>query len=96
MHGQPSDSPHPGEPIRADQRDRRPAVDRAQSAVLILLLGDSHHGLWSREELQRALSAENLIVADAIAELVADGLAYELDGFILASHAARSFDQLDL
>jgi hypothetical protein len=46
--------------------------------------------------LQRALSVEDLTVADAITELVADGLAHDLDGFILASQAARSFDRLEL
>lgn len=97
MHAQPNDSPHPGEPIYAhDRRDSGIEPSHTQSAILALLLGEDHHGLWARDELQRALSADALSVTDAIAELIANGLAHDLDGFLLASQAARSFDRLDL
>jgi hypothetical protein len=71
-------------------------TEAAQAAILGLLLGEDHHGLWSRAELERTLSAGSLTVTDAIADLIADGLAHELDGFILASRAARCFDRLEL
>ncbi|MGA9284080.1 MAG: hypothetical protein WBV85_01425 [Solirubrobacteraceae bacterium] len=94
MHADRSDSPIPTTSPRAPERD--PRSDGAQAAILSLLLGEDHHGLWSREELERTLSADPLSVKDAIAELLAAGLVYQLDQFLLASQAARSFDRLDL
>ncbi|HEX5308075.1 MAG TPA: hypothetical protein VFW38_03235 [Solirubrobacteraceae bacterium] len=92
MHAQPSGCPQPA----TTHRDPTADTHRAESAILALLLGEDHHGLWSREELQRYTSAGPLDTTDAIAELIANGLAHELNGFILASRAARSFDCLEL
>jgi hypothetical protein len=104
MQGQPSDSQRPdldratrtGSEAKCEheccaERDRS-----AQGAIIVLLLDDDHHGLWSREELQRTSSADALSVTDAIGELLASGLAHELGEFVFASRAARSFDRLDL
>jgi hypothetical protein len=94
MHVDRSDSPIPTTSPGAPECD--PCSDGAQAAILSLLLGEDHHGLWSREELERTLSADPLSVKDAIAELLAAGLVHQLDQFLLASQAARSFDRLDL
>jgi hypothetical protein len=104
MQGQPSDSQRP-DLDRAVRTGREAECEHefcaeqdrsAQGAILVLLLGDDHHGLWSREELQRMSSANALSVTDAISELLASGLAHEFGQFIFASRAARSFDRLDL
>ena len=42
-----------------------------EGATIALLLSDDHHGLWSREELIRELSASRLEVVDALASLAA-------------------------
>lgn len=97
MHGQPTGSLPPD--IAAALHARNTDTDRddaTQAAILHLLLGEDHHGLWSRAELHLALSADALTVNDALADLLAAGLAHELGDFILASRAARSFDRLDL
>jgi hypothetical protein len=68
----------------------------AEAAIMGLLLSSKDHGLWSREELVRTLSAPRLDVVDALTGLVASELVHELGEFILASRAARAFDRLDL
>lgn len=67
-----------------------------EGAIIALLLSDDHHGLWSREELIRELSASRLEVVDALASLAAAGLMHELGDFVAVSRAARRMDQLDL
>jgi hypothetical protein len=68
----------------------------AEAAIMGLLLSSGHHGLWSKEELVREISASHLEVVDAIASLAGAGLVHELDDFVLASRAAERMDQLDL
>jgi hypothetical protein len=98
MHGQPTGSlpPDIATALSAARDTDTDRTDSTQAAILHLLLGDDHHGLWSRAELHLALSAGPLTVNDALADLLAAGLAHELGDFILASWAARSFDRLDL
>ncbi len=93
MQGQRIDSSILANATEAPEDSRCPS---AQAAIIGLLLSKEHHGLWSTEELVRELSAPRLDVTDAIENLKATGLAHELDGFVLASRAAWSFDQLDL
>jgi hypothetical protein len=104
MQEQPSDSQRPDldrarRSAREVECEHELCAERdrsAQGAVLGLLLGDGHHGLWSREELVRMSSADALSVTDAIGELLASGLAHEFGEFVFASRAAHSFDRLDL
>ncbi len=70
---------------------------RAEAAIISLLLGADHHGLWSREELIRELSASRLEAIDALARLAASGLIHELGlDFVAATRAAQRMDDLDL
>jgi hypothetical protein len=93
MQGQSIDSSTLANARAADEESREPV---AQAAIVGLLLGKDHHGLWSKEELVRELSAPRLDVVDAIANLKATGLAHELGDFVMASRAAWHFDQLEL
>jgi len=77
----------------AAEESREPS---AQAAIIGLLLSKDYHGVWSKEELVRELSAPRLDVIDAIANLRSAGLAHELDGFVMANRAAWCMDQLDL
>jgi hypothetical protein len=94
MHGQPSDS-HPSVAATAALSDS-PAEPVAAGAIMGLLLGNDHHGLWHREELVCELSSSRLEVVDAIASLAGAGLVHRLDDFVMASRAARQMDQLEL
>jgi hypothetical protein len=70
---------------------------RAEAAIITLLLSADHHGLWSREELMRELSASRLEATDAISGLLGAGLIHELGpDFVVVSRAAQRMDQLDL
>ncbi len=85
---------------------RRPCKDepsddhdqgRTEAAIIALLLSDRHHGLWSREELIRELSASRLEATDALAGLAGAGLIHELGtDFVVASRAAQRMDELEL
>lgn len=98
MHGQPTCSlpPDIAAALRTGSDTDTDRGDATQAAILHLLLGEDRHGLWSRAELHLALSADPLTVNDALADLLAAGLAHELGDFVLASWSARSFDRLDL
>ena len=93
MQGQNIESSILANAREAAEESREPV---AQAAILGLLLSKDHHGVWSADELVRELSAPRLDVTDAIANLKATGLVHELDGFVLASRAAQSFDKLEL
>lgn len=70
---------------------------RTEAAIIALLLSTDHHGLWSREELIRELSASRLEATDALAGLVASGLIHELGpDFVAATRAAQRMDDLEL
>ena len=75
---------------------RQSSKASADAAIMGLLLGRDHHGLWSKDELVRELSAPRLDAMDAIANLKATGLVHELGDFVMASRAAWHFDQLEL
>ncbi len=105
MRAQPSDSQHldldavVGNGREAQELDCGCKVERSratQGAILGLLLGDDHHGIWSLEEIERTVSVDALTVGDAIADLLAAGLVHELERFVLATQAARSFNRLEL
>jgi hypothetical protein len=70
---------------------------RTEAAIVALLLSTDHHGLWSREELIRELSASRLEATDALAGLAASGLIHELGAdFVAATRAAQRMDDLEL
>jgi hypothetical protein len=70
---------------------------RTEAAIIALLLGTDHHGIWSREELIRELSASRLEATDALAGLAASGLIHELGtDFVAATRAAQRMDDLEL
>jgi hypothetical protein len=71
--------------------------DRVEAAIIALLLSTDHHGLWSREELIRELSASRLDATDALAALAGAELIHELGlEFVAATRAAQRMDDLDL
>jgi hypothetical protein len=69
--------------------------ERAQKAVLGLLLRPSEQRPWSVNEVEREVG-EALAVADAIAALRAAGLIHRCGDFVFASRAALSMDRLSL
>ena len=84
MHNQPS-AGGPGLPERDD----------AAVVVLDILIGQDP-GLLHLDELVRLyaggaveLESTRVIVADALAELLANGLVHRLNGFVLVSRTAR-------
>jgi hypothetical protein len=67
-----------------------------QAAVLMALLSEEHRGLWTREELDRALSSSKLAVTDALTELRAAGLVHTHAELVLPTRAAQHMDRLSL
>jgi hypothetical protein len=68
-------------------------LEDAERAVLLLLVGGDGSGLWSTEELGRAVG--DALTADlAVASLHASGLAQRMGGFVFASQAAARFCHL--
>ncbi|HEX8086552.1 MAG TPA: hypothetical protein VF529_19855 [Solirubrobacteraceae bacterium] len=47
------------------------------------------------DELVREMGEEQFLVEDAVTQLVADGLLYRHDEFVLATRAAVRFDELE-
>ena len=66
--------------------------ERAQKAVLGLLLQPNDQRPWSVAEIERELG--EIEVTDAIAALHAAGLLHRCGEFVFASHAAVSMDRL--
>jgi hypothetical protein len=69
--------------------------ERAQKAVLGLLLCPNEQRPWSLDEVAREVG-EALVVADAVAALHAAGLLHRCGDFVFASRAALSMDRLSL
>ena len=77
--------------------ERLPQSGARGSGIITLLLSGDHHGVWSREELIRELSASCLEATDAISGLAGAGLIHKLGpDFVAVSRAAQRMDQLDL
>lgn len=71
-------------------RSLRLEQDHVQRTLLELLLTDNTPGLWSIREVAQALGDE-LIAADAIAELHATGLIHNHDGYVFPTRAAVAY-----
>lgn len=69
--------------------------ERAQKAVLGLLLRPNEQRPWSVDEVKREVG-EALAVTDAIAALHAAGLIHRCGDFVFASRAALCMDRLSL
>jgi hypothetical protein len=69
--------------------------ERAQKAVLGLLLRPNDQRPWSVQEVEREVG-ETIAAADAIASLNAAGLIHRCGDFVFASRAALCMDRLSL
>lgn len=69
--------------------------ERAQKAVLGLLLRPGDQRPWSVDEVERE-TGDALAVADAIASLRAVGLIHRCGDFVFASRTALCMDRLSL
>ena len=68
-----------------------------QRIIIHQLLRDDHTERWTPKQLQRALSdIEPEVIAEAVAELEAAGVAWRLDDYIGAAHCVRHLFGLDL
>ncbi len=66
----------------------------AQESVLGLLLQSDGPGIWSEEELARAVG-KPMDVEDAIVRLHGEGLIHRLDGFVFAARAAIHYEKIN-
>lgn len=75
--------------------ERTPAVDddRADAAILDLLLHDEHQHPWADTEVARDVG-DQLTAADALSRLERAGLVHRRDGFVFPTRAARRAAQL--
>jgi hypothetical protein len=68
-----------------------------QRIIIHQLLRDDHTERWTPKQLQRIFSdIEPEVIAGAVAELEAAGVAWRLDDYIGASRCARRLFSLDL
>lgn len=67
--------------------------DRADAAILDLLLHDEHQQPWADEEIAREIG-DALTVTDALSRLQGSGLIHRHDRFVFPSRAARRATQL--
>lgn len=75
--------------------ERTPAAedDRADAAILQLLLYDEHRHPWADDEIAREIGNE-LTVTDALSRLQGAGLIHRHDGFVFPTRAAERAAQL--
>jgi hypothetical protein len=66
----------------------------AQEAVLGLLLQSDGPGIWSEDELARAIG-KPMDVEDAIVRLHGEGLIHRLNGFVFAARAAIHYEKIN-
>ncbi len=86
-----TDSAAPGD---CREQPRRHISERETARTILgLLLGEQHP--WTRVELARELGGQRIDAHDAIENLVCSGLANSEGEMIVASRAARAFDELE-
>ena len=80
-----------------DETSHNPSEEdeRAQKAVLGLLLGPNEQRPWSVQEVERE-GGETIAAADAVASLDAAGLIHRCGDFVFASRAELCMDRLSL
>lgn len=83
-------------PARDGEPDINTHDNGAAAAIIGLLLASDYHGPWTRTEIERELSSQPLVVADALAYLRAAGLIHIHAELVFSTHAARRMDALEL
>lgn len=84
----------PATPGEGREQPRRHISERETARTILgLLLCEQHP--WTRVELARELGGQAVDAHDAIENLVCCGLANSEGEMILASRAARAFDELE-
>jgi hypothetical protein len=63
------------------------------SVLSVLLAGEGHRGLWSVQELGRALQ-DQLQAVDAVGRLIRDGLVHQQGDFVFPTRAATRFNEI--
>jgi len=70
---------------------------RIERAIILLVLDEDHAEVWSRAEIEVAMSdIEPLAISDALACLAAEGVLRLDDEQVRASRCARHIDSLEL
>ena len=79
------------------QRTLSPAEEevREDFGVLNLLLGSYQPGLWSVDEVARAIG-KPLAVTDAVMRLESDGLIHRQGDFVFPTRAAIRFNEIQM
>lgn len=83
----------PREDARSDDLSPGTLKAMAQEAVLSRLLEREGPGIWSEQELARAIGTP-MDVEDAIVRLHGEGLIHRLDGFVFATRAAIHYEKI--
>ncbi|HEV3002084.1 MAG TPA: hypothetical protein VGW75_15180 [Solirubrobacteraceae bacterium] len=76
-----------------DERTPAGDDDRADAAILDLLLYDDHRHPWADEEIARDIG-DRLTVTDALSRLERTGLIHRRDGFVFPTRAAHRASKL--
>jgi predicted transcriptional regulator len=72
------------------------AQEKAEAAILVVLLSREYQGPWTVADLKSALGSPEEAVHDALSELHRSGLIYAHEGIVFPRLAARTMDRLDL
>jgi hypothetical protein len=78
-----------------DQPTLTPAEQERQLDHSVLMLLTHDPGLWTMDEISRALG-DRVGAVDGVSHLFADGLIHRLDGFVFATRAALRAQRLAL
>jgi hypothetical protein len=87
-----SRTPRDGDEAAPDLAEQDDADD---AAVLGILIDSEHPGIWTAEEVMRALGGLTS-VADSLMRLERDGLIHRLDRFVFPTRAAVRANEVQL